>query len=220
MRNARIALIHAVQVAIQPVEDAFVKLWPEAQRVNLLDDSLSPDRERDGVLTDAMTMRIGALARYAIESGAHGVLFTCSAFGAAIDAARRAIAVPTLKPNEAMFEEALLHGERIGMLATFAPSVGSMQAEFASMARERGRRVELQTICVPEAMAALKRSDEATHNALLAEAAARLPPCDAVMLAHFSTSRAAAAVSARVNCPVLTSPNSAVLRLRRATGNG
>lgn len=211
----RIALIHAVQVAIQPVEAAFVKLWPEAERINFLDDSLSPDRERDGRLTESMTKRIRALADYAFDAGADGVLYTCSAFGPAIDAAKRVHAAPILKPNEAMFEEALARGTRIGMLATFEPSVASMQAEFEAAASARGLRVELQTICIPEAMTALKGGDAAEHNRLLADAALRLTGCDALMLAHFSTSRAAAAVAANVECAVLTSPGSAVLRLRR-----
>ena len=47
----RIALIHAVRVAMQPVEDAFRRHWPEAERVNLLDDALPGDRDRAGVLT-------------------------------------------------------------------------------------------------------------------------------------------------------------------------
>jgi hypothetical protein len=55
---SRIALIHAVAVAIAPVEAAFRELWPEAECTNLLDDSLSGDRERDGALTAAMTRRI------------------------------------------------------------------------------------------------------------------------------------------------------------------
>jgi hypothetical protein len=42
----RIALIHAVQVAIQPLEDAFQRHWPHAEHINLLDDALSVDRNR------------------------------------------------------------------------------------------------------------------------------------------------------------------------------
>ena len=49
-----------------------VTLWPEARRVNVFDDSLSVDRERDGELTEAMTRRIAALARYSIDAGAAG----------------------------------------------------------------------------------------------------------------------------------------------------
>jgi hypothetical protein len=53
----RIALIHAVPMAIPPVAAAFDALWPEAERLNLLDDSLSVDRQRAGALTPAAAGR-------------------------------------------------------------------------------------------------------------------------------------------------------------------
>ena len=212
--NPRIALIHAVTPAISPVQEALARQWPKAESVNLLDDSLSLDRERDGALTAAMSARIGALARYAAGIGAHGILFTCSAFGPAIEAAAADLPIPVLKPNEAMFEEALTAGRRIGMLATFAPSVASMEAEFAALAADRGIDAEIETYCVPGAMAALKAGDAATHDRLVADAAQRLEDCDALLLAHFSTARAAAAVAAATDRPVLTAPASAVARLK------
>ena len=210
----RIALIHAVAVAMAPIEAAFREAWPEAECANLLDDSLSLDRERDGRLTAAMTGRIRALADYARAVGAHGILFTCSAFGEAIEAAAAAAPVPVLKPNEAMFEAALAKGRRIGMLATFAPSVASMEDEFRALAAAQGSAAIIETYCVPGAMAALRAGDAATHNQLVAEAAPRFRRCDAVLLAHFSTSRAAAAASAVLGRPVLTSPGSAVAKLK------
>ena len=212
----RIALIHAVRVAISPVEQAFARHWPAAARMNLLDDSLSRDRNRDGELTPAMIRRFVALSDYALATGAAGILYTCSAFGPAIEAARQGRAVPVLKPNEAMFRDALARGRRFGLLATFAPSAPSMEEEFRVMARDGGREIELRSVCVPEAMAALDAGDGARHDQLLADAAPQLADCDAVMLAQFSTARAHAAVSAVLDCAVLTSPDSAVLRLRAA----
>jgi hypothetical protein len=91
-----------------------------------------------------------------------------------------------------------------------------MEEEFRDLARAAGREVELRSVCVPEAMSALDAGDGATHDRLVAEAARRLAGCDAVMLAQFSTARAHAAVSAVLDCPVLTSPDSAVLWMRRA----
>lgn len=90
-----------------------------------------------------------------------------------------------------MFEAALDAGGRIGMLATFAPSVPGIEDEFRQMAAARGSRDRMiETVCVPEAMAAPKSGDGAAHDHLLAEAAPHIAGCDAVLLAHFSTARA------------------------------
>lgn len=211
----RVALIHAVTPAIAPVHAAFRAFWPEAEAIDLLDASLSPDRARDGALTAAMTARIGALADYGLLAGAEGILFTCSAFGAAIEAAAARLPVPVLKPNEAMFEAAMGEGTRLGMLATFGPSVAGMEAEFAEERARAGADATLETVLVPDALDALKAGDAATHDRLVAEYAPRLAHCDAILLAHFSTSRAAPAVRAAVDRPVLTSPDAAVAKLRR-----
>lgn len=210
----RVALVHAVQVAVAPVHEAFRQLWPEAMCTNLLDDSLSADLERDQSLTPAMTERFLMLAGYCAASGADGILFTCSAFGEAIEAAARHVRIPVLKPNAAMFEAAFAAGGRIAMLATFAPSVPSMEEEFRQMAAARSSSATLETYCVPGAMAALKAGDGAEHDRLIAEAAPRFRACDALLLAHFSTARAASAVSARLKVPVHTSPGSAVEKMK------
>jgi aspartate/glutamate racemase len=211
----RIALVHAVTVAIVPVAAAFAEQWPEAKTFNVLDDSLSPDRAADAQLTAAMSSRIDALAHYAASTGADGILFTCSAFGPAIEAAARSLPVPVLKPNEAMFEQALAQGRRVGMLATFAPSVESMEAEFRELATLRGADATITTVFVHDPMASLKAGDADRHNALLAAAAPRLAECDVLLLAHFSTSRARDAVTAASAAPVLTSPHAAVDLLRK-----
>jgi Asp/Glu/hydantoin racemase len=210
----RIALIHAVSVAMAPVHDAFRQLWPDAECIDILDTSLSRDRERDGELTEAMIERFLLLARYAEDNGAAGILFTCSAFGEAIEVAATRAKVPVLKPNEAMFDAALAAGKRLGMLATFAPSVSGMEAEFRDIAGAAGSKATLNSFCVPGAMKALQSGDAAEHDQLLAIAAPRFADYDAVMLAHFSTSRAAAAVKAAVRCPVLTAPSAAVTKLK------
>jgi Asp/Glu/Hydantoin racemase len=210
----RIALIHAVRLAMQPVEDAFRRHWPEAERINLLDDALSVDRDRAGALTVELSARISALANYAISTGASGILYTCSAFGEAIDAVKQRVRMPVLKPNEAMFAEAIARGSRLGLLATFPASVNSMARELEVLAPH----VELESACVPQALTALQAGDGAQHDALLAAVAPKLGHCDAVMLAQFSTARARDAVAGVVKCPVLTSPDSAVLAMRKALG--
>ena len=211
----RIALIHALKHSITPIEQSFARLWPEAELANLLDDTLSTDLARDGALTPAMADRFLTLARYAASCGADGILFSCSAFGPCIDTCARALApMPVLKPNEAMIEEAVSvagPGGRIGLLATFAPTLATMPAEFAAVAPG----VTLVSALAAEALAALNRGDPAAHDRLAAEAARPLEGCDVVALAQFSLAFAAPSVAAATGRTVLTTPDSAVRKLRR-----
>ena len=210
----RIVLIHATRVSIDPILEVFRQEWPQAEPVSILDDSLSTDVASAGSLTPDITRRIVSLAQYGRDIGAAAVLFTCSAFGKAIDEARESLSIPVLKPNEALFETALSEGSRLGLLVTFGPSVQSLEAEFYELAHRQGSTVRLKSILVEGAMAALAEGDAETHNRLLAEAAQRLSGCDAVMLAQISTSQALPKVRQAIDCPVLTSPHSAVARLK------
>lgn len=214
----RIALNHAVAVAMEPIETAFRELWPDAERINLLDDCLSIDRARDESLVPALTARVGALGRYALSCGADAILYTCSAFGPAIEAVAREAPVPVLKPNEAMFRAALATGQRIGMLATFGQSIPSMEAEFRDMAAAARARATIESVLVADAMAALKGGDGSRHDELLAAASSRLASCDAIMLAQFSTARARDDVHRAVAKPILTSPHAAVTELKARLG--
>lgn len=213
-RAERITLIHAVYAAMAPVERAFAKLWPEAHHANLVDDALSQDLESAGFLTPDLFGRIQLLTDYAIATGATAVLFTCSAFGEAIARCASQTTIPVLKPNEAMFEASIRAGRRIGMLATFQPAVASMTKEFEALVHDHQADVSLETICVPEAMAAARSGDIDLHNRLVADAALRLAHCDAVMLAHFSTSTAWHQVQARLKIPVFSAPEAAVSKLK------
>jgi aspartate/glutamate racemase len=161
-----------------------------------------------------MKQRIASLAAYATDTGVAGILFTCSAFGEAIDTVARSASMPVLKPNEAMFAEALRCGKTVGLLATFQPSIPSLEQEFQEMVASGGQDVQLVSVWVPDAMAALTAGESDRHDRLIAEAARGLPQCDVVMLAQFSMARALPAVQQVLRCPVLTSPDSAVAKLK------
>jgi aspartate/glutamate racemase len=205
----RIALIHALRHSLAPIATSFARLWPEPQLMNLLDDSLSADLARDGKLTEAMLQRFLALGRYAADTGADGILFTCSAFGACIEAVARAHApMPVLKPNEAMIEQAVASGKTIGLLSTFAPTLASMPREFPSS-------VEIVPKLAEGALAALDRGERDAHDRLVAGAARDLRGCDVIALAQYSMAPAAPLVAEATGRPVLTTPDSAVEKLKR-----
>jgi Asp/Glu/hydantoin racemase len=209
LRMMRITLVHALKHSIAPIEAAFARLWPDARLMNLLDDSLSADLARAGDLSDAMTERFLALGRYAAGTGSDAILFTCSAFGPCIEAVARAQApMPVLKPNEAMVERAAATGRKIGLLATFAPTLASMPQEFPAS-------VKIVPKLAEGALAALDRSDRAEHDRLVAEASRDLRDCDLIALAQYSMAPAAALVAEASGRPVLTTPDSAVAKLKQ-----
>ncbi|GKT00780.1 aspartate/glutamate racemase family protein [Acidovorax sp. SUPP3434] len=213
----RIALIHALQHSVEPINAAFGVQWPEALRMNLLDDSLSADLARSGAGLDAaMHDRFQRLADYAVGTGAHALLFTCSAFGPCIEAvARRHAGLPVLKPNEAMVDDiAQAAGEgAVGLIATFAPTLASMPPEFPA-------HVALRTALAGGALDALNRGDAALHDRLIAEQARALQAqgCRRIALAQFSMARARGACEAATGLPVFTTVHSAVARLRQRLG--
>lgn len=215
MPSPRIALIHATPVAIEPIVDAFKHLWPEARTTNLLEDSLPADLAADGRLTGKMVARFVTLARYAYDNGADAILFTCSAFGPAIEAAGAALPIPVLKPNEAMLEEALAAGTRIGLIATFEPSIPALETEIRQQAKEKNMTISISSRTVPAALAALHAGKAYEHNRLIAAAAGEIGDCDALILAQFSMASAAAVIKPRDGRKVLTSPAAAVMQLRR-----
>lgn len=211
----RIALIHALAHSVAPTNEAFARDWPQARRMNLLDDSLSADLAAGGHGLDAaMHARFQQLAQYAVGTGAQGILFTCSAFGPCIEAvARRHAGIPVLRPNEAMVDEAAQGQGRLGLIATFGPTLQSMPPEFPAS-------VPLEPALAEGALAALNAGDVHTHDTLIAVQARLLAErgCTRIALAQFSMARARAACEQASGLPVLTTVDSAVRALRARVG--
>jgi Asp/Glu/hydantoin racemase len=212
----RIALIHAVATAIPPIQHAFKEDWPEAQLSNLLDDDLMPAYTREGGLTPHITERICALALYAARTGADGILFTCSVFPQAEDMAKQLVTVPLLKPDEAMIAAALDAGSRIGVVATNPPAAPAAAAQLLAAAKARGEEVRVIESVAEGAFAIGNAGDSTTHDRMVVEAAQRIADqVDVLCLAQVSMALARGAVQATVKVPVLTSPATAVARLKR-----
>ncbi|CAN5221710.1 hypothetical protein BH10PSE7_BH10PSE7_04930 [soil metagenome] len=88
--RVRIAVIHALDESVLPARRAFAEAWPQAVCCDLLDASLSADLAFRGSLDQAISDRIRFLAEYMAATEGDGgktagILFTCSAFGLAIE---------------------------------------------------------------------------------------------------------------------------------------
>ncbi len=209
-----IVLFHVHKDAMEAAVRAFAEDWPEARISNILEDGLFQWVRETGGVVPEMYGAFQTLTRYAVERGAEGILYSCSAFGECIDACIAEFGLPMLKPNDAMIEKALDHGSRIAVVATVAATIPTISVEIEEMAAKRGQTVELAPYVVDGAFDALAGGDAARHDRLVAEAAREIADCDVIALAQFTLSRAAPAVAAVSDIPVLNSPAAAVAKLR------
>ena len=182
--------------------------------MSVLDDSLPTDLQQAGHITPQMFARFERLTQYCIEENADAVLFTCSAFGPAIEHITKTAKVPVLKPNEAMFDKAFEYGLKVGMLASFLPAVAPMEAEFNESAKKIGSNATIETVCVSAALDAAKVGNYKLHNQQLLNALPHFNNFDVLLLAHFSMAPAIDVIQRDISIPVLTSPHAAVERLK------
>ncbi|PSW08308.1 arylsulfatase [Photobacterium rosenbergii] len=223
----KVALIHAVDIAIAPIKSAFQNDWPEAEVVHLWDETLSIERAKEASLTPFLFERVASLYELAKNSGVDAVMFTCSAFGEAIEVIAKDADIPVLKPNQAMFDEALTMGKPVTLLGSFEPAMAGMAQEFFDAAlvannqahdqanNPAGYPTELHQVCVPEARSALQQNDIEGHNQLMLQAAQSQVQVDVIMLAHFSSSVAKSLLETETRKTVLSSPECAVRYLKR-----
>ena len=211
----RIGLVHALHASMAPIEAAFKELWPEADTISLFDQSLYVDYDKVRELTPEIYRRIEALLNYSASTGAQAILFTGSLFGAPVEAARKAMQIPVLTSYEAMIEDAFAAGSRLGLLATVPDTITMMEADIRRYARENGLEFELETRHVLGAMDALQAGNREKHDALIAETATELEDCDALLLSQFSMAPVLKRLPQDLKNRALTSPASAVGKLKR-----
>jgi Asp/Glu/hydantoin racemase len=215
----RIILIHALAESVAPIHAAFQRNWPDARYFDLLDTALSADLATEGKLSPRMRERFLTLGHYAAAQEGMGgttaaILFTCSAFGPAIDAVKAALPIPVLRPNEAAFAAALSAGKRIGLLVTFEPSLAALSVELKDMAAAASKTIDVTARFVDGALAALQRGDPGMHDRLIADAANAMPDQDVLILGQFSMARASAVIPKVASRRLITTPDAAVLALR------
>lgn len=231
----RVACIHAMLGSLAPTARAFARGYPEAEVVNILDDSLSVDVGRAGTQEQSMQDRFSALGKYAREQvRADAILFTCSAFGAAIERVQEESSIPVLKPNSAMQREIIKRGGTVGVVSMFEPTLVSIVQELDNLRLSCGQQAQNRLIVVPQyvegALRALQAGNEEQCADLIAREVADLirrePHVSTVALAMFSMAFAKSkveaacwetAISGSRSISVLTSPDSAVRELRDLT---
>jgi Asp/Glu/hydantoin racemase len=210
-----IALIHNSQVIINQVGEAFRRIYPEAEVINLMDESLLRDIKTKNGIDQFGIRRVLRYALCAEDFGASAVLMTCSSLCEAVFAVRPMIRIPVFAINDPMSQQAIGLGNRITVIGTLRSVLDPTARLVTLKAREIARQVKIRKVLCEAAFEALISGDTNTHDELLfreVEGAAK--DADVILFAQGSMSRLVAKAKERVFVPILECIDTGVKQVR------
>ena len=216
--SVRIGAVSPMDNAMEAIGQAFAELWPEAELFHVLDESLYLDFAGGRPQTEETGERISKLLHYTADCHADGLLFTGSVFGRWVEAARADMSIPCLTSHEAMIEEAVALGSRLGILTTAPGSLKCLVEDIDRYSKEQGKPVTITDHIEDAARPIILAGDVETHDRMVAAAADKMTDCDCLMLGQFSMTGAMRLFTDMPDRPVLTSAHTAVRKLQRLLG--
>lgn len=202
-----IGFLHTAEVHVPVFGGLLGELAPGVRDVHVVDPTLLADARAHGLtagLADRIDERLAELA----AAGADLVVCTCSSIGGMAE--RRAGAVPVLRADRPMAEEAVAAGPRVAVVFATGSTLDPTRDLLHEAAGDSP--VTLLAVPCPDAWPAFEAGDLDGYARAVAAAARRAAPgADVIVLAQASMAPAAALL-ADLPIPVLTSPRAAVAR--------
>lgn len=212
----RLAIIHTTAVTIEPLNALAAEILPGWEVINFLDESILPQLRRSGGNLEEVAGRWLQYARYAEEAGAQLILSACSSVGELVPRARGSTSVPVERIDEAMAEEAVARGERVGVAATVQTTLEPTLRLLRAKAHAASRTVLFEPLVVDAAFQRLAAGDREGHDRLLAGALEELAGRnDVVVLAQASMARVLSALPNSLQDRFLSSPRLGMQRVKR-----
>jgi aspartate/glutamate racemase len=208
----KIGVIHTTPATLG-LKELIIQEIADASVINILDDSILPDMLA-GTNVDFVARRWQQYAKTLEELGAEVIFCACSTVGEIAEAAQEARGVPILRIDEAMAEQAVGYGTKIGVLATLASTLKPTIRLIERKAQEGSKLIEIDAKVIAGAYDALQRGERMIHDQLIREAIRNaLLKNHVVVLAQ--ASMAAALLDEDFGGQVLTSPDLGVKRLKK-----
>ena len=215
MKKKTLGLVHTSATLVPIFAQLCKAKLPHVETFNLVDDSLVRAITTRGSLTADIARRVAGYIASAEAGGADFILVTCSSIGPAVEAAAPFSAVPVLRVDQPMADEAVQTGRRIGVLATLPTTLNPTSDLVRRRAAHAGKSIELTSRLCEGAFDALMAGDAAKHDTLVAAALRELSAqVDVILLAQASMARVVDALpAADRRVPILASPPTAIAYL-------
>lgn len=216
MSKIRVGVVHTFLYSVEDLKAQFREQLPEAEMINIIDDSLLEEALANGAVTPAIISRMCDYYQNLQELGCVCALNQCSSVGEASDIAGKTVSMPIFKIDRPMARKAAELGEKIAVIATACSTVEPSSRLVESEAARLGRRVQVDRCFVEGAYECLlKTGDKQKHNEMVvAKVKEAAKDHDVIVLAQGSMYHLMPLLS-HIQVPVLTSLETGVAQLRK-----
>ncbi|MDQ0972567.1 Asp/Glu/hydantoin racemase [Neobacillus niacini] len=212
----KLAIIHTTPVTIEPLKELAKNIVGECEIINLVDDSILPQLEKNGGDIEDVAERWGSYAKVAEQLGAECILNACSSIGELVRITQPKISTPIVRIDDAMAEYAVNASTKIGVAATLETTLKPTLELLKQKAAEKQKTVEFEPILVASAYQKLLANDKEGHDADLAVALCDLAKkVDIVVLAQASMARVVSTFAPDEQKQFVTSPELGMEAVKR-----
>lgn len=202
----KVGFIHATTTAVEPINQAFRDIFPEAERYHFMDTGLLAMLEQAGELTPAIMRRFSQLVNLAAETEVDIIQLTCSAFNDITSILQPLYSAKLFRSDEAMLDEALQY-ERIGLVST----VRETPLALSNYLRTKKPSVHIESVVEPGLIKYLFEGKQAMHDQKVREMIDSIEgKVDVLVLSQYSMDHVAEQVETTV--PILTAPRASAKR--------
>jgi Asp/Glu/hydantoin racemase len=206
--SSLLVLIHTVPPLIGVFDHLTAQILPGVQVKHILDEPLLEAIRLRGRVDREDAERLLSHIRQAEWIGAQAVLVTCSTTSPLVDQIQTRVSIPIFKIDQAMIEQAVQLGPRIGVIATNRTTLEPTRQMLLAQVAKTGKNIEYEEIYIEGALDALLKGQGELHDRLVQQAIAEVgPTVDVVVLAQASMARALENGTILIEgAPVLSSP--------------
>lgn len=214
-----IGFLHTADVHVATFGALVDAAAPDLGRSHRVDAPLLEAARAGASVLDRVRAHVDAL----VADGASVVVCTCSTLGPSAELVGETAAVPVLRVDRPLAEEAVRDGGRVAVVVALASTLGPTTDLLTDAAGRAGASVELVPVVCDDAWAAFEAGDlDAYHRAVAdavrdvvgrsAEPGSAAPGRPAVVVLAQASMAPAAVLLGDLPVRVLTSPSSAVAR--------
>ncbi len=178
-----------MEIIYTPFAKPFEEKNPDLKIYNIMDDSLLVDTRTYNGMTPTIASRMLNYAKAAENSGAEGIIVTCTSVNEATKLIKPLLNIPMINIEEPVAEMAVQNGKKIGILATLPTSPAAIGRVIQEKADEMGKTIEIIPRVAEGAFDVLCAGDRAQHDEMVREELYKLAQeVDVIAFAQISMS--------------------------------